>query len=92
MENSVPHVEELKIVEFGFFKRNKHYIVPPLPSSKSRVANKDESQLHLIEFHLFKTKFLSNPDLTVSHAAIQVYSDFISKILMGRYKSSNQTL
>jgi hypothetical protein len=36
MGNSVPHVEESKIDEFGFFKGNKHYVFPPLPFSKSK--------------------------------------------------------
>jgi hypothetical protein len=76
---SVPNVEESKIDDFGFFKENKHYVIPPLPSSKSRVANKLEAQLHPIEFHLFKNKLLSNPDLTVSHSAIQVYSILVQR-------------
>jgi hypothetical protein len=43
MGNPVHHVEESKIGEFEFFKGNKHYVVPPLLSSKSRVANKLEA-------------------------------------------------
>jgi hypothetical protein len=42
MGNLLPHVEESKIDEFGFFKGNKHYVVPPLISSKSSAANKLE--------------------------------------------------
>lgn len=72
---SLPSVEESKIDQFGFFKGNKNYVVPSLPSSKTRTAMKYEAQLHAFKFHLFKKKLLNNPDLVVSQAAIQIYSD-----------------
>jgi hypothetical protein len=60
--NSLPSVDESKADQFNFFKSNRKYYVPTIPSSKKRTAIKHEALLHALKFYLFRNKLLNNPD------------------------------
>lgn len=89
---SLPNQDETKLDDFGFWTEAKPYVVPALPSSKQRIAEKFEGKLHAVEFHLFRNKLLTNPDEAISQASIHVYYTFISKLLSCAYQSESKYL